>query len=1000
MLRVKSDSRVITLLAVIAFISPIAAFAAAAETVNTVAVDPLSPETQEAIAGNTSSTNLDVLEVTGSRIKRTDYESAQPVLSISREAIERTGLTSIGDLLQNLSEAGSALNTTVNNGGNGSTEVDLRNLGSQRALVLVNGHRWVNGLRAQQSSAVDLNTIPISIIERVEVLKDGASAVYGSDAIAGVINIITRKNFQGVEIRSQTGGFIREQDGFSQQNSISFGNVAGATSTFLDVSYTLQEPVFAGDRELSKLPLIGTGNTRGSSATPQGRFVFFPNPADPDPTNGTNTCRAEGFCNLHLSEGTDGTNEDHYRGFTGADRYNFAPKNYLATPNERASIFGAVNHDFGDILFGTPVGFAGEFLYNVRKSQQQLAETPLFVGDLSGNPPSDTIYVAADNPFNPFDQDIGRGNDAGTPDDPADDFGSGLIGRRLKEAGPRIFDQNVDTFRFGGTFKGSFDLLNRFVSWESGGIYAESQQSQKLQGLVNLEHLRLGLGPVANCNSTQGCVPINLFGGQGVNGSGSLTPQMLNYLMYTGQDSTQTKQSVLFAYLSNDLFNLPAGAVSAAYGVEVRHDSFEDNPDPLVQQGASSNNRAKPTKGSQVAKEGYLELSVPLVSGITFVDSLDLSLAGRYSDYSRFGSNFTYKIGARWKLYQDLLIRGTASTAFRAPSVSELFLGPSDSFPEAADPCSDYTGANGGAPATPEVQANCAADGVPATYTQLNTQVLEVQGGNDQLTPEKADTYTVGFVFSPEFLPNFNFYTDFYSIELTDAIESLSSQEVLDNCYLSASRRNCNQISRNNGTINQVSNILLNIGKVEVQGIDFAADYVLPWFKDFGTFRTGFNSSYLLKYDETFPDAQGNPVTKELAGTNDGQRPNAFPEFRGNADIGWSQGPIRASWTLRYIGEQTEACFDGLNPSLTALGLCSHPDADPSKSKNELEGTFYNDLQFGYNFAAYNFDISGGVNNVLDQGPPISTSAFANSYDVNTYDVPGMLGYIRLKKTF
>ncbi|MEK6806907.1 MAG: TonB-dependent receptor [Pseudomonadota bacterium] len=999
MLRFKSESRVSALVAVIAFIMPIAAFAAADETVGTVPVDPLSPETQEAIAANTSSTNLDVLEVTGSRIKRADYESAQPVLSINREAIEKTGLTSIGDLLQNLSEAGSALNTTVNNGGNGSTEVDLRNLGSQRSLVLVNGHRWVNGLRPNSSSSVDLNTIPISIIERVEVLKDGASAVYGSDAVAGVINIITRKNFQGVEIRSQTGGFVQEQDGFSQQNSISFGNVAGATSTFLDVSYTLQEPVLAGNRDISQLPLRGTGNTRGSSGTPQGRFVFFPNVADPDAANGTNACRADGFCNLTLSNGAAGTNEGDFRGFTNADRYNYAPLNYLATPNERASIFGSVNHDFGDVLFGTPVGFSGEFLYNVRKSQQQLAETPLFIGDLSGNPPNDTTFVAADNPFNPWGQDIGRNNDAGTPD-PADDFGSGLIGRRLTEAGPRIFDQNVDTFRFGGSFKGSFDLLERFVSWESGAIYAESQQSQKLQGLVNVQNLRFGLGPIATCNNVPGCVPVNLFGGQGVNGGGTITGNMLNYLTYTGQDSTQTKQSVIYAYLSNDLFSLPAGVVSAAYGLEFRHDSFEDSPDPLVQQGFSSNNRAKPTKGSQTAKEGYLELSVPLVSGMFLVDSLDLSLAGRYSDYSRFGSNSTYKIGARWKPYQDLLIRGTASTAFRAPSVSELFLGASDSFPEAADPCSDYTGANGGTPADATVQANCTADGIPTTYTQLNSQVLEVQGGNDKLTPEQADTFTFGFVFSPEFIPEFNFYTDFYSIELTDAIESLSSQEVLNNCYLTASRRNCNQISRNNGTINQISNILFNIGKVEVQGIDFAADYTLPWFKDFGVFKAGFNSSYLLKYDESFPDATGALVTTELAGTNDGQRPNAFPEFRGNADLGWSQGPMRASWTLRYLGEQTEACFDGLGPSLTAQGLCSEPDADPSKSKNTLEGTFYNDVQFGYNFEAFKLDISGGINNLFDQEPPFSTSAFANSYDVNTYDIPGMLGYLRLKKSF
>ncbi|MBI2383622.1 MAG: TonB-dependent receptor [Gammaproteobacteria bacterium] len=931
-------------------------------------------------------TQLDEIEVTGSRIKRTDFETAQPVLSIGREDIERTGLTSIGDLLQNLAEAGSALNTAVNNGGNGSVEVDLRNLGSNRVLVLVNGRRWVNGLRSNSTASVDLNTIPVSIIERVEVLKDGASAVYGSDAVAGVVNIITRKNFAGAEARAQYGQYT-QGDGQSNLMSFSLGSVSGATSIFTDVSYVLQEEVFAGDRRISREPLFGTGNVFGSSRTPQGRFVFIP---DQTVSDGL-ACRADGFCNLSLKVGEDGKEVADFEGFNNSKRYNFAPINYLLTPNERSSIFTALNHDFGNVLFGNPLAFQGEFLYNVRKSVQQLAETPVDVGDFA-SAPFNTLYVAEDNPFNPFQQDIGR-TDPNSPDG----VGGGVIFRRMTDLGPRIFSQNVDTYRLGGGFKGSFDLFERFVSWDAGYTFAESRNTDLQRNLVNVDRLRLAVGPIANCNNTPGCVPLNLFGGQGTTGTGSMTSEMLRYVGYDGQGSQKQRQNNFYAYFSHELVSLPAGMVGMAYGLEYRKEYFQDIPDPLVQAGASSTNRGLPTSGGYNVKEAYVEFNVPVLSGIKGVDALDISAALRYSDYNSFGSDTNYKFGVRYKPYADLLVRGTVSTAFRAPGVSDLFLGLSDSYPQITDPCAGATG---------DVAARCQADGVsdPANYQQLNTQELERLGGNPNLTPEEADTFTAGIVYSPEFVPDLNIYLDWYSIDLTNAITTLGSQNILDLCYTAgAGDLYCDLVDRNSNTggITEIRNTFLNIGGLKVEGLDIAADYVLPWLRDYGTFTVKVDSSYLTRFSKFIANASGGLDELQYEGSNQGDTEGqGFPRLKANTSVDWAFGPWSANYRLRYVHHQLEENCEGLED----FGLCDvvKTDADGNviDADNNLGSATYHDVQVGYNLSRWNMQLTGGINNLFDKDPPVSITAFANSFDSSLYDVPGVFPYLRLTKSF
>jgi iron complex outermembrane receptor protein len=394
---------------------------------------------------------------------------------------------------------------------------------------------------------------------------------------------------------------------------------------------------------------------------------------------------------------------------------------------------------------------------------------------------------------------------------------------------------------------------------------------------------------------------------------------------------------------------------------------------------------------------------VPVLKDFPLAQSLDVTPAVRYSSYDLFGSSTNYKIGLRWKPIDDVLLRSTVSTAFRAPSISDLYLGLSDSFPGAADPCSDYTGAVSGTPASPEVQANCTdpanpANGgqaVPNAYNQPNGQLLERRGGNAELTPEDAKTITAGIVWNPSFAPDFNAYVDWYRIDLTNAITTLGSQTILDDCYRTQPRgATCSLITRNAGTgnIDEIRNLNVNIGALNVKGVDISTDYRLPWNR-FGEIKLMIDTTYLIEYNRTVTQKEG------LQGQNRGDLGQGFPRFKANATLAWSAGNWQAALLTRFIGHQNEVCDDGGAPSLKTLGLCSDPD-NVNGPQNELKDTFYNDVQVGYTVPGWDLSVSGGVKNVLNQDPPVSYSAFANSYDNSQYEVPGVFPYLRIGKTF
>ncbi len=684
---------------------------------------------------------LQQVVVTGSRIAREGAQAQQPISILDRDAIDKTNLQSLGDILSQLTTSGSALNTKFNSSGNfgyppdgggigaGSAQVDLRNLDSKRTLVLVDGVRWVNESSASGvSGSADLNTIPLSIVERIEVLEDGASAIYGSDAIAGVVNVITRKKFDGAEISGYVGEYSK--GGRTTQASLTIGGSTDKLSAVFVGEYYNQEAISSSKWWQSDVPEPLAGLAAGSSATPQGRATFC-DPRVAAPNYGSCTADQSHFFDVTLNNGTTvpswnpfNPTAGTYHNWVGSqDKFNFAPFNDLLTPSERKSIFTNITYEANDNITLHAKG-----LFNNRLSQNQAAPEPIFAGPYTGSGGiADTITVAANNPYNPF----------GITLDPATNFG--WVTRRPLEVGPRIFNQDVNTFYVSAGLDGTIHFGSG-LKWDVTAAYGDNNANQTFLNGYNIGKIGIALGDVNVCNATPGCVPLDLFGGQGR----PMTPAMINYIRATQLDASDEKIGLIQANITGTMFHIQDRAAGFAAGFEHRKYDGAFNPDPLRTTGESQDSLAFPVNQSYDVNEGYAEFNFPIVS------SFDASAAVRYSDYSTFGGATTGKAGFRWQPISDLAARGTYSKGFRAPNLGELY-GLTQFGATLVDPC----GPSGGpiAAGTP-LQKACAAQGVPVGFVQANTQITTFTGGNAALQPEKSDNYTLGLQYRASWAEN------------------------------------------------------------------------------------------------------------------------------------------------------------------------------------------------------------------------------------------------------
>lgn len=935
-----------------------------------------------AAAAPSDAAMLGTVEVLGSHIRRVDVETQHPVFTIDRTEILRTGLTNVSDIIQNIVFNGQTLNRHINNGGNGEQLANLRSLGFQRTLVLLNGQRVVTDI----TGAVDLSAIPFGMVERIEVLLDSASAIYGSDAIAGVINVITRSGYEGGELGFY-GGQYDHDDGQRALYDISYGTKGEHWSASAGIEYGSDDPVFAGHREISAVPRYGLPVAATASAfTPYTTFTRHSNQR----------------VLLRLIDGRPGTSPDDFRpydsfGVVYQDRYNFTPLNYLETPQDRRAAFAQGRYEFSSAL-----ALNMDALFNNRRSRQQLAEPAVAFSSNNGGQP-DGFGVSADNAYNPFGEPIAT------------------VFRRFVESGPRAFEQDVDTERVHAGLDGAFTLANREFTWAADAIATRIHQDEQTTAYADDSKLSLGVGPsyfdaagVAHCGTPAApiadCVALNFFGPPG-----SFTPAMLDYVNANEHNQTTNESRVVDARVTtNDLFALPAGGLGFAAGIQYRRESGSNIIDPLRASGNENGNGTTydSTSGAYSVNEAYVEFDVPLLADKPFAQNLNFIVGTRYSRYTNFGSTTNSQFGLRWKPVDDLLVRGNYAEGFRAPAIGELFQGTRRQSGVPEDPCDQI---NNDPPPNATVLARCAQLGVPADVDSSIAGGSIISGGNVNLQPETSRSKGLGAIYTPQQIGGLDLSLDWYHIEVRNAIGDPDAQSIVDDCYIRNNDAACANVARDqaNGTLYRVTALTQNFpGGIETSGYDFT----LNWRHDtpLGALSAHWVTNYVDYFGEigkptpgmTLPDgtiAAGNQV-----GFSSDALFGVVWRWRSQLQLAWQTDPWSASATARYYSSVLEDCTAVTrtaqrthDPSLR--GLCTNPDERilingvpapenrvPSATFVDLEGTWH---------APWHAYISLGVRNAFDRTPPVSYSAAANSFFPD-YDLPGRFFYVRYRQQF
>ncbi|KFL44720.1 TonB-dependent receptor-like protein [Sphingobium sp. ba1] len=875
--------------------------------------DP-TPQPKAQVLGDDSD-----IVVTGSRIRRQDLAGVGPATVVTAEQIQNTGIVNIETALQRLpANAGFAGNQTSaywTNNGYGTAQVNLRGLGIKRTLVLLNGRRLVAGGTGANSSP-DLNMIPVVALARTDVLKDGASAIYGADAMAGVVNLVTRTDYEGLGL-SVRQGITERGDGSDLTADLLWGIRNDRGGFMAAVTYQKTSAVNMASRAPCSLAETTPGSLScvNSASTIGGRAVL---------PNGQQ---------INFNQ-VPGGNGNFYEPYSPA-KHNFNSNPFL---NAVSSVERVSTAFFADYALTDGIQAFGEFLYTFRKSNQ--IATPGTLRNLS---------IPASNPTNPTGQNLV------------------LAQRRLAEPGARHFFQETDTWQ--GTFGLRGKLANDWA-WEVAGSFGRNTAVDGSTNIANLERVANTLDR-SKCSSTAGAaIPCGDY-----LGFGDLTPQVLDYILFTSRDRGGNELGTVTADLNGDLFSLPAGAVSFATGVVYRREKGWRDPDPLTVLGVANVNQQDPISGSSTAKEAYLELSVPVLANTAFAKALTLDGAVRYSDYNLFGSDWNYKLSADWVVNDSIRLRGTYGTGFRIPNVPELFGGVSEGNLTTTDPCSRYTSSG-----NVTLIANCQASGVPANYTQLGTTILTTVGGNQSLRPESSTTWTVGTVISPRgIIPGLSLTADWFDIKIKDAIRAIPGSTKLAVCYASQNLSHpfCSDFTRSalTGEVTYLSAQPINTGREEMNGLDLG----LVYSGAVGEVKISLdlNMTYLNKYVVN-PFPGGAPIYFDgfIGGGNGG-----YPNWRGYGVLTAEKDGISATWSTQWIGKATD-----FNASAGDIGY-------------RTPNVFYHNLQLAFAIdEKTRFQI--GADNLFDRKAPYIQSFTDANTDTMTYDLLGRRFYAGFRTAF
>ncbi len=955
---------------------------AIAQTAPAVSTNAAPAGADSATASGNSTENI---VVTGSRLKTSNATSESPVVEITAAQIAHTQAQTLEDVLTKLPEVGtSGLYNTTNNGGSGVSCIDLRNLGVERTLVLVDGKRFVNTLSAN-ANCVDLNNIPLEQVERIEILKDGASTTYGADAIAGVVNIILKHNFSGVTVHANGQIGTEAGDDKAGELSVLAGTNFDKGNFTVGLDYLNQGPVSQADRPWAQYPVqsdnpLGHKQTVGSIYNPNG--LFF---AD---TNNTNpaTLQLENVINKN------GTIGDTYTG-APSQRFNFGALQQLADSLEKESITTTGNYDFNEHISGFLEGF-----YTHKRTQEQLAPQPVSASlPLPGSTLPDAFVVPEGNPG--LTQLLGPGSG------PVDLY------KRETQFGDRQYNQVDNTFQINVGLKGD---IGAGWNYEVFFQYGEDDDQSTNSNNINFLHLENEVGfqqttatpaQQAAIIASNGAFDPTTFGvynpalcapaGGCANPFGqNMTPAQIKYATYTeAQQNRYTLKTYGGNISNNELFQLPFGPLGVSLGVEHRTESGQFTPDSLDLTGEGLGSTAAPTKGAFDVTEIFGETRIPILKDLPGVKDLHVDVGGRFFSYNTFGDGETWKVAGNYTPITGIRFRGSDGVAFRQPSINDLYTGQLVSFNGANDPCAQVSsyGAKAGI-----VQANCAKQNInTATFQQAGSQVQAIVGGNPALQPETARTQTAGVVLNPPFVPRLALTADFSRTKINSSIGNLPAQFILDNCYTQTNFNPgstnaadpCSLVSNRTGTgqLNTITQINENLGVTRTEALDLGGTYSYP--TPFGTFSFQNDLTITLKYQEQ--NVPNGPFIGYL-GTIGRVAPiqAAYPRFRDNANVDWRLGNIEFGYTMRYIGGTV---FDDY-PAPYVQGSAKGQHASAA-----TPDVFYHDINGSYDY--HNFTLNFGIQNLFDKQPPYVNDTATNT-DAQVYDIFGRVVYLKTTMRF
>ncbi len=865
----------------------------------------------------TSNKTIEIVRVigksrTGSRIRKHQKDVISPLDVITAEQLNQSGTQSLGELLRFIpAVSGNSSNTAVSNGGDGTTKVALRGLPANNTLVLINNQRAVfDGLAGD---SVDLNTVAPIAIEYLEIYKDGASAIYGSDAIAGVVNIRMLKEYNGTKIEHYSG-ITSKGDTYTRSINGLWGKTTETGSALLSASYFKQDGLFSRDRKLSESADARTqgGIDKRVSGTPYTSVTL---------ADGNRVTLGNNRRDVILTDSYEKEGINHYRPAKEDDLFDFQTQTSTISPSTRLGLYSYAQKDINENL-----KLSSFAIYSHTKATITLASVPIYTAFLP-----EPITISQDNIYNPFGEEITD------------------LRRRLIEFSPRgqLNDARSIYSNFGLEYSKNKILFNTNIYWNS--TYAKEIRSN----LVDGERLRKGLGPARDCQGAQidGCIPINLFAAPG-----NISKSQLDFIRTTEKVNGSSRIYGLNTYYSagKDWLDL---TFDYAIGIDIRNEKSKLLPNDKKENNIIGSVVKTPTSGARKTYEVFSEIYLPILNDKNHGKVFDIELAMRYTKSTNADKNVSPKAGFRLSLTPEILLRGTYSRGFRAPSIKELNTEGIFEFSALDDPCAILSNVN--------KLPGC----LQKSDATLN-QFLVRYNGSEKLDPEVSENHILGIHIKPKMQENISFSVDAYTIDINNIINSNPQIIINENARSNAFS---NLVDRDkNGNITLVKSPFVNIGSRKVKGADFNIGYQ----SSNNNLKMNFNASYIYSYHNKL---SGLSEKEDLAGTfrdaaDSGN--GSIPHWKASYGINYSLKNWTINYALKYIGNMSEKFRK-----------------EENIIKRHIPSWSTHNIQIAFSPSYSRLYASLGIDNIADKSPPFIASAFNDNYDARTYDLKGRYIY-------